>query len=390
MKIKIINTSLFLLLFTSAFSQSWKQMESEFYNLLRKNENKIAKNKAFEILTWAKLNHSDTSLILPQSYRLLGDAYYSENADSSIFYYKQSKTLLQFQKRQNTLLSAKIHYNLANLYAQKKEYDSYYINLKESVKINRDLKYPEFPFSEVVIEQLYDFELAKKEYDLAESLLLECLFVFNIYSKQYTEQCASVLQSLGTFYFTKTDNFTLAEKYIVASIQAYKNSIGEENLFCSGNYFWLAEIYDRNEDYISAEKCHLKSLDIYNKILPSLDDKEKELYYYPALEGLAQYYWGLGLYVKSQDAYKKVRSIYIEKKDTLRIISLIVPMSISFIDNKDFDLAKVFLTNQLKYFSNISNNNIKDYLPVLRSLTLTYDAIDSTENVRFLVSENLK
>lgn len=376
------------MLFLSVFPQSYIQKEKEFYNYLRNKEYVLAKNKAIETLTWAKQNYGDTSINIALGYRLLGDAYYSDNIDSSLYFYSQSMSLLQKQKRQRIFLAAKILYNSANLYAQKKDYDSYFLNLNESAKIIRELKYPEFPFSEVVMEQLYHFQLVNKEYIMADSLLIECVFIFNKYSKQNTEQCASVLQSLGTYYFTQ-EKYSEAKKYILASIESYKNSIGEDNLFCSGNYLWLGEIYDRNEDYIFAEKCYLKSLDIYKRILPKLDEKEKKLYYYSTLEAFAQFYWGLGLYDKSLNVYNQVRSIYVNNNDTSRIISLVVPMSISFIDNKDFELANIYLLDQVKYFPKISKDNIKDYLPVLRSLILSYSVLDSIQKREGFVNQQL-
>ena len=260
--------------------------------------------------------------------------------------------------------------------------------LIQSLIIFKKINYPKYDYpAKVIYSIILYYNSIKAPKDKYESHWIELIYLFKKFNKVNTEECGDFLQSLGSYYFTKQRNKE-AEIYIKESIESYKNSIGEDNLLCSGNYYWLGAIYDRKEDYISAEKYYLKSLDIYKRILPTLDKKEKEIY--SPEEGIAMFYWGLGLYDKSINLYSQLKSTCIDNKDTTRLISLIVPMSIAYIDNKNFVLANKFLLNQLKYFPNISKDNINVYLLILGSISLSYSALDSITEMEFYLNKELE
>ena len=460
---------LFIFCFNSGYTQTWEQLETEYNTLLNNKKNDSALIKSKEMYSWVKVNEGDTSLHLPISFKFIGNAFMNINKDSALNYYDSGLKVLKKQKRENNIQTAKLHYNISNIYYKLKLID---LSLESALKSNsilNEIGYSEYPFciwplkriaeiyssksdfKKAIPYELKSYEISKTllgvknkacanslvnigllyynlyEFKDAENYLLQSLIIFkdidypeydypikailslylyynsinypkdyyenlwieNIYlykkfNKFNTEECASVLQSLGSFYFTK-ERYSDAELYITESINSYKYSIGEDNLFAIGNYVWLGSIYDRKEDYISAEKNYLKCIELYKKLASTKEKKITELYYYAAYEGLAQLYFGLGLYDKSLSAYYQLRNVYVENKDTSKIISLIVPMSCSIIDNKDYERANIFLLDQLRYFPIISKENIDDYLLVLTSLIDSYALLDSNKKAEHYI-----
>ena len=82
-------------LFTNA--QSWAQMENDYNSFLKNKQNDLALSKAREMNSWAMKSAGDTSIYLPISLKLIGNAY--ENRDSAIFYYDSALNVLEKQNR---------------------------------------------------------------------------------------------------------------------------------------------------------------------------------------------------------------------------------------------------------------------------------------------------
>ena len=353
---------IFIFCFNSGYTQTWEQLEIEYNTLLNNKRNYSALIKAKEMYSWVKVNEGDTSLSLPISLKLIGNAFMNLNKDSALYYYDLGLNALDKQNKKNNIQAARINYNISNIYYNLKLTDKALEYALKSASLLNVIGYSEYPFciwplkrlAEIYSSQkdfksalpyeLQSFKISKRilgdknkvcanslynigilcfnlrEFNSAENYLLQSLiifkdidypeynnpteaiyslltyydnikapkykyenlwlnliYLFNKYKKSNTEECADAMQSLGSYYST-IERYNDAEKYIKESIESCLKSIGEINLLCSGNYFWLGMIYDRKQDYISAEFNYLKSIEIFNIILPNLSLIEKKLY----------------------------------------------------------------------------------------------------------------
>ncbi len=357
-----------LLLSTICSAQRWEQLESEYNSYIKANENKLAIDKAKEMFALIGKIEGDTSIRLAISKKLIGNAYGSVNVDSALFYYNQGLEILKYQKRSRHIQAAKILYNEANIFYVKHDYEKYVELLNYAAEINRELEYPEFPFAEWPIKKLYFYNVTIKNINQYERLLLERIGIFKKFNQANTVEYGFVCRSLGSYYITHA-LLEDGERYISESTQAFINSIGENNFNCATNYFWLAGLYNSQQNYIKAEYFFKKSIEILEDTLSKSFSPEISLFYYSCIDEISQFYWGLGHYYFAQEYEKICRNHYLDINDTLASNLSTTSLAVSYIDDKKFDTALAVLLSQKKY-NIISKTNIKSYLSVLKTLVI--------------------
>ena len=161
---------IFIFCFNSGYAQTWNQLETEYNNLTKNKQKDAALIKAKEIYSWVKVNESDTSIHLPFSLNLIGNAFV--NNDSAIVYYDIALNILTKQKRDNHIQVAKILYNKATVYYNLKNDSIALITDLEAMENLKKLNFPEYPFCIWSLNRTSDFYYNKNDYNKAETYYL--------------------------------------------------------------------------------------------------------------------------------------------------------------------------------------------------------------------------
>jgi tetratricopeptide (TPR) repeat protein len=58
-----------------------------------------------------------------------------------------------------------------------------------------------------------------------------------------------------------------AEDYFMKALKIREKELGFDHPSTANTYWWLATLYEKNEDYKKAESFYIKTIDIFTKVL---------------------------------------------------------------------------------------------------------------------------
>ena len=274
------------------FSQTWDQLETEYNNLLKNKENDLAVTKAKEIYYWVKANESDTSIHLPISLKLIGNAFV--NNDSAIVYYDIALNFLKKQKRENHIQVAKLHYNKSNRYGSLNNRELSLREAESSIQVLTYLNFPDYPFCIWPLERLGFLYSDIGDYKKAEPYYLQALAIQKKVLGEEHPDYASSINDLGTLYINMGD-YKKAEPYYLQALAIQKKVLGEEHPDYASSLNNLGILYSDIGDYKKAETYYLQSLAIRKKVLG-----EEHPGYAMSLNNLGALYKDMGDYKKAE------------------------------------------------------------------------------------------
>ena len=255
---------IFIFCFNSGYAQTWNQLEKEYNDLMKNEQNELAVTKAKEIYSWVKVNESDTSIHLPISLKLIGNAFV--NNDSAIVYYDFSLNILKKQKRENHIQVAKLHYNKSNRYRSLNNRELSLREAESSIQVLTYLNFPEYPFCTWPLERLGFLYSDMRDYKKAETYHLQALEIRKkVLGEEHPDYAAS-LNNLGNLYSDMGD-FKKAETYHLQSLAIKKKVLGEEHPNYALSLNNLGALYSDIGDYKKAEPYYLQALAIQKKVL---------------------------------------------------------------------------------------------------------------------------
>ena len=328
MVLKQLAILFFIFYFNIGYAQTWNQLESEYNTLLNNKKNDSALIKAKEIYSWVKVNEGDTSLHLPISLKLIGNAFI--NNDSAIKYFETALLILKNQFREEHVQYSNILFNIGNRYrnignynlAEEKQLKSltiyskisnddknYFVRLfwlgilyTEMNEYSKAIIY----FSEVEKKYKKNIQevdisykdllknIVKAHYELKnDKLLVEYQKKLSMYlQEQHGRQSmeyTSSLMDLGKYYL-EFEDFKSAEYHLLTSLKI-KENLSNETYEFADNLNSLGILYSKIGDYEAAKKNAIKSALIIKNIL-GMNSSE----YLASIGNLAVIHFKLGEY----------------------------------------------------------------------------------------------
>ena len=217
---------LFIFCFNSGYTQTWDKLESEYNTLLNNKKNDSALIKAKEMYSWVKVNECDTSLHLPISLKLLGNAF--ENNDSSLFYYDLALKNLNKQNRENNIQAAKILYNKATIFYNLKNDSIALIFDLKSIEVIEKLNFTEYPISNAALSRVGNLYIDMGDYKKAEPYYLEALAIQKKVLGEEHPDYAGSLNNIGNLYLNM-GNYKKSEPYHLQALVIRKKILGEDH-----------------------------------------------------------------------------------------------------------------------------------------------------------------
>ena len=363
---------LFIFCFNSGYTQTWEQLETEYNTLLNNKKNDSALIKSKEIYSWVKVNEGDTSLNLPISLKLIGNAFMNINKDSAIHYYNLGINVLNKQNRDNNIQASKILYNKATIYYDlKNDSIALILNLK-SIEVLEKLNFTEYPFCVYPLNRVMIFYSSKGYYKKAESYILKALDIRKKVLGEEHPDYANSLNDLG-FVYENMGDYKKAEPYFIQALAIRKKVLGEEHLDYAVSLNNLGNVYFDMGDYKITETYFLQSMAIRKKVLG-----EEHPDYAVILSNLGLLYIDMGDSKKAEPYF--LQALAIQKK----VLGEEHPNYASSINNigylysymGDYKKAESYILKALDIQKKVLGEEHPDYANSLNELGIVYENMD--------------
>ena len=302
-----ITMSCIIPLFTNA--QSWAQMENDYNSFLKNKQNDLAISKAREMHSWAMKSEGDTSIYLPISLKLIGNAFINANSDSAIVYFNLALTTLNKQKRENHIQSAKLHFNKSNIYNKLGDKNLSLFESEQANIILSILNYPEYPFCIRPLINAGILYREKQNYNSSIICFQKCSDLIEEYEGISSENYVASLYRLGNVYW-ESSNYDSALFIYKKAILIEKNLDGIEDSVKYKNILLTAQLFQSKNFNEDALMLYLKAEDFIKRI-----NEVNETEYANLLGIIGNLYFDLLKYLEAEDYYKQTIDIY--KKNLL-------------------------------------------------------------------------
>jgi CHAT domain-containing protein len=330
----------------SVYSQDWNQLENEYNDLLKNNQEYLTLNKAKELYNWVIVHESDTSIHLPISLKYIDNTY--KNSDSTI---------------NDSLRSAWIECVYKNDLKKAKRIATILIN---KAKLNFKTQPSVFFESTLILGETYyymDSLNCAIKYLTASKKGMDSLNI--IFSNKYYP---TILRFAGHSY-SELKDFYLAEKSYLNCIEnSLKNKYIDSVSYieCLSN---LATLYHNNDLFQKAIPLYNTLIDISIKLN---GDKSVELAL--LLDCVASSNTQINNFLQAHIHLNKSLKI---KSELLGIKSdeychTLIKMGLLYWNEQKKDSAEIFFKKVKLLHDQFINKNNPDYILNLNSLGYLY------------------
>ncbi len=370
-----------------AQKDTYDQLKTQ-YDSLRKAENfEGALVAAKQMNTWALKNETDTSLRYAVSLRQVGNIFMKlQIGDSALFYWNKSISILEKQKRSETLDAARCICNIALLFEQKKDYKNAILNFKKELDIRLKL------LGEA--DEEYSKNLANLgalNYEIGDFKASEKYYIMSleIIKKNFVEKnldYVNIINNLGLLYYDMGD-YRIAEPYLKEALEIRRIALGEEHPEYAGSLNNLGNLYSDMGDYKTAEPLYKQALEIKKKTLG-----EEHPDYAMSLNNLGLLYSDMGNYKAAKSYYEQSLEIY--KKvlgekhpDYARCLHNI---GLLYENMGDFNAAEPYYNNSLKIYKIFLGHEHPIIIKITLNIGNLYRVMGDFKTADFFLKESLE
>ena len=381
--IVFITLSCIIPLFANA--QSWDQMENDYNSFLKNKQNDIAVSKAKEMCSWTIKSEGDTSIYLPISLKLIGNAY--KNSDSAIFYYDAALNILKKQKRTYHIESAKLHYNKAIIFKKVKKPNLSLQESENAIAILDKIGYTEYPFCIWPLINAGTIYRENQDYNSASKLFQKCLDLTGAYEGVSSNNYITTLYRLGNISW-EASNYDTATVLLKKAILIEKSIESIDDSVKIKNVLLTAQLFEAKYFFKEALPLYFEVED-YIKTIYGVNNIE----YYFILDRIGGVYRDFGNYIKAEDYYSKSNKILIQLNEDINgsnYAKYFINNGLNEFYRGNYKKAEINFIASLNIFKTIYGENDERYISSLNNLGGVYISIGYYDKAQYYFNKTLE